>query len=461
MPAVISDEQLRRRHVRDMVSRLPGHLARLRWSEAQLREERTRRLRHLVRHAQSRSTWHENRLHGVDTSTLTEESLKDLPVMTKDDMMDNFDSIITDHRLTLDIVEEHQAHLQSSFAYLLQEFHAVPSGGSSGRRGIYVYNWDGWIEWYLSTCRYSIRHDRRQRSGRPTVVAGLPAHFITRTFSLPRTTVRDFPLTMPIHEIVAELNALQPDVLIGHPTFLHLLTFEAMAGRLHISPRKITCGSEPLLPEVRAALVETWGVRVENIWGSSEAGGIATSCDEGAHMHLSDDLLIIEPVDEQGRPVAPGEQSTRILLTNLYNTVQPLIRYEITDQVTVLDEPCPCASSHRLISDVQGRLDDNFIYDRGIIAQPGIFDSPLHCHRNVMEYQVRQTGRGADIAIRCAGFVDSDELRNTIIHSLQTLGLPDPQVTITVVSSLTRLGSGKLKRFLPLATPGHPSCAKQ
>jgi hypothetical protein len=88
---------------------------------------------------------------------------------------------------------------------------------------------------------------------------------------------------------------------------------------------------------------------------------MAMPCDL-ARTHLSDDLLLIEAIDESRRPVPPGERSAKILLTNLYNTTLPLIRYEITDEVTILDERCPCGSAFRLIGDIQGRLDDTFVY---------------------------------------------------------------------------------------------------
>ena len=93
-------------------------------------------------------------------------------------------------------------------------------------------------------------------------------------------------------------------------------------------------------------------------------------------MHLSEDLVIVEPVDEQGRPVAPGDRAAKVYLTNLFNRVLPLIRYEITDEVTILTEPCPCGSAHRCVADIQGRLDDVFVYD-GRRVHPHVFRSAL------------------------------------------------------------------------------------
>ena len=124
------------------------------------------------------------------------------------------------------------------------------------------------------------------------------------------------------------------------------------------------------------------------------------SCSAGRGIHLSDDLFVIEPVDAAGEPVPPGQRATRVLLTNLYNSVQPLIRYELTDEVTVLDGPCPCGSTLLRIDDIQGRLDDAFTYPGGPTVHPFTFRSVLGRERDVVEYQVRQTATGADV--RCA-----------------------------------------------------------
>ncbi len=79
----------------------------------------------------------------MDLTGLDEAGLRELPPMTKTDLMDNFDQIVTDERLSLDLVN---AHLQtvSTPSYLLDRYTAITSGGSSGRRGVFVYDWEAW-----------------------------------------------------------------------------------------------------------------------------------------------------------------------------------------------------------------------------------------------------------------------------------------------------------------------------
>jgi phenylacetate-coenzyme A ligase PaaK-like adenylate-forming protein len=191
-------------------------------------------------------------------------------------------------------------------------------------------------------------------------------------------------------------------------------------------------------------------VPVGNAWGTSEGGGVGIPC-EHARSHLSDDLVIVEPVDEDGRPVAPGERSAKLYLTNLFNQALPLIRYEITDEVTLLSEPCPCGSAHRCVADIHGRLDDVFVYD-GRRVHPHVFRSSLGRRAGIVEYQVRQTEDGARIAVRCGGSVDLERLGSEIADGLAALGVPRPAVEITVVPRLERDGGpAKLRRFVPLS----------
>jgi phenylacetate-CoA ligase len=173
------------------------------------------------------------------------------------------------------------------------------------------------------------------------VAADKPTHgssALTQTFSNPQATIERVPITLPIDEVVARLNAITPTTLRGYPSALDQLSYEAQAGRLRIAPLRLRCVGEPLLPEVRERLEETWNVPVHSQWVASETGTLGYSCLRGRGMHLNDDLVIVEPVDREGRPVPPGERSDKIYVTNLFNTLLPLIRFEVTDEITVMPD---------------------------------------------------------------------------------------------------------------------------
>ena len=155
------------------------------------------------------------------------------------------------------------------------------------------------------------------------------------------------------------------------------------------------------------------------------------------------------PVDLDGRPVSPGVRSDKVYVTAIANPTLPLIRLELTDQVTVLDRPCPCGSAHTLIADVQGRLEDVFTYPGGQVVHPHVFASLLRRDPPIVEYQVRQTPAGAEVRVVGAP-ADPPGIGRRVAAELAGLGLPKPAVEVQVVDQLERQATGKVRRFRPL-----------
>jgi phenylacetate-coenzyme A ligase PaaK-like adenylate-forming protein len=243
---------------------------------------------------------------------------------------------------------------------------------------------------------------------------------------------------MPLDGIVAELNLIRPNALGAYSSIAHALALEALAGRLHIEPVGVTTTAEPLLPEARDAIREAWGVDALNVYGTSEVSVVAQGCGQSPAMHLNEDAVIVEVEDG------------RILVTSLINRTLPLIRYEMTDEVTLVGEPCPCGSPFRLVADVHGRADDWFEYASGARVHPHGIRSVLTKTPDINEYQVRQTVQGVDVDVRVAGHLDTSDLARRITASLEQSGVDHPVVRVRVVDEIARVGIGKLKRFVPL-----------
>jgi phenylacetate-coenzyme A ligase PaaK-like adenylate-forming protein len=449
-------EQLRAAHMARALEMAPEFCSRLRWTPQQLAGHQRRALRELLAVAVDRSPWHRKRLKGIDLGAVDPSDLTALPVMTKAELMADWDDIVTEGRLRLADVDAHLEH--GDGGYLFDEYTAMATGGSTGQRGVIVYDRDGLATLWLSGARRLPieRHTTPAPCAGPLsigyVMAAHPSHLsgaFARTFHDPRVVSVNCPVTWSVDRIVATLNDAQPVALAGYPSALALLAREAAVGRLHIRPATVVSVGEPLLPEVRTAAEATWGRPVINAWGSTESGILGSSCPSGA-VHLSPDIGIVEVVDAEGRPVPDGVTGAKIYVTNLFNHVLPTIRYEISDEVTVLPERCPCGEASRIVGDVQGRRDDIFVYD-GRAVHPHVFRSAFTRRAAIPEYQVRQTAQGADVDVCCGGELDSAALAAELTESLRQIGLPEPRVTIRRVDRISRASeSGKLKRFVPL-----------
>lgn len=429
---------------------------RLSWSAERLAAERERRLRELLQWSFDHSDFWRERLAGHDLSAFTEADLPSLPILTKKELMANFDRVVTNPNLTLERVNDHVNHLDAD-AYLDDEYRTVVTSGTGGVRGIFVYGWSEWITYTLIATRWRTRSGEDPFAPVGTFFAYNTKHVSGALHAFSRDFAGDGPLavthlpaTLPIPEIVVGLNEARPTVLTGYPSVIHLLALEALAGRLTIEPNWVSTSGEQLTDDIKRAVRSAWGVEIYDTWGCTE-GVFACSCRPGRPMHLPDDLAIIEPVDENNDLVPYGQPAAKILLTNLYNKTQPLIRYEINDSMTLIDEPCECGSGHRRITDIQGRRDTFFEYENGTIIHSIGMQGVLLGDPNVVEVQVTQTHGGIVVSLVTQGECDTAELRNNLVKLLVRSGLSDPDVTVVKVESLERMWSGKLRQYEPLA----------
>lgn len=448
-------EELLERQRDEAFPAIVGAARRLRWSAARLAAERENRLRSLLSHAAAGSPYWSRRLSGCDLEAFTEEDLSLLPVLTKDDLIENFDEILTDRSLNWRRVSEHIDHLEED-AYLDGRYRVLSTSGSEGRRALIVYGWEEWITFVAMLSRW---HELRVGdpaasigstfSRNPRHVAGaLHAFWLESPEESARVT--HLPATLSLPEIVAGLNEARPAVLQGYPSMIQLLANEARAGRLEIAPRHVSTCGEQCTGQLREMVRATWGADLYDYWGSTE-GVYAFPCAAGPAMHLPDDFTIVEPVDNDYKPVAYGEPADRILLTNLYNKTQPLIRYEITDAMTISDEACGCGCAHRRITELRGRSGSVFFYDNGAAVHWVPMTTVLLSDPAVAEMQVTQTRRGAAVSLVTRAPCDTERLRLALTELMARSGVAEPEVTVGEVDSLQRMWSGKLKRFEPLS----------
>jgi phenylacetate-CoA ligase len=245
---------------------------RLTWPAERLAAERERLLRELLQWSFEHSDFWRERLAGHDLATFTEADLPSLPILTKKEVMANFDRVVTDPKLTLDRVNDHVNHLDDD-AYLDDQYRTVVTSGTGGVRGIFVYGWSEWITYALIATRW------RTRSGEdPYAPVGSffayntkhvsgALHAFSQDFAGDGTlAVTHLPATLPIPEIVVGLNAARPTVLTGYPSVINLLALEALAGRLTIQPDWVATSGEQLTDDIKSAVRSAWGNEIYDTW---------------------------------------------------------------------------------------------------------------------------------------------------------------------------------------------------
>jgi phenylacetate-CoA ligase len=438
-----------------ILAQLPEHLSRLQWNADRIRAHQTASLRALLRHAADNSPFHHRRLANVDPENVTLSDLPSLPVMTKAQMMESLDEVLTDRRLARDELDRALQDTAAEPRPVLGSYTALASGGTSGFRGVYAFDRDAWSYFILSVTRSLIA--RLHAAGGPPpgglriAMVGAPSAVHATGSAAAWTATGDIPVhylavpaTLPVPVIVERLNALQPPALCGYPSMLARLAEERQAGRLRIAPQMISTTSETLVPELRRLIAAGFGTPIVDVFGSSE-GLVGVTAPDDDVLVFNTDLCIVELVDAEYRPVAPGMPSAKILVTNLYNRVQPLIRYELDDRFV----RAPDAPEHgHLRAFVQGRSGKVLNYD-GINVHPIAVDDVMEKAPGVLDYQVHQTQQGIDVDVLAFVSIDTRRLGIQLTDALVAAGLRQPRVTVTVVEQLERRkDSGKIDRFL-------------
>lgn len=431
-----------------------------------LQRIRARRLAALLAHSAQHSPLYRSVIGQADTQRLP---LHDLPVMSKAALMGEFDRWVADPAVTLDAVRRFMADRQGIAQAYLDRYQVWESSGSTGEPGIFVQD-----EQALAV------YDALEITRRPVLDAGRraldPWYAAERTAFVGATTghfasistvqrlralhpwlaprVRSFSFLEPAPSLVRSLNEFAPTVLMSYPSVALMLAEECQAGRLRIPLREIWTGGEALSPAMRGIVSSAFGCPVAQSYGASEFLSLAGECRCGC-LHLNSDWAILESVDAQGRPVPDGETGTSVLLTNLANRVQPLIRYDLGDRVRIDARPCACGSPLPVI-EVQGRVDDSLAMKnaRGhpVCLLALALTTVLEDDAGVFDFQLRQLDEGAlELLLPERGPGDAALLARALDalgRHLRVQHLPKVTITGRCVTALERGRSGKIQRVM-------------
>ena len=330
----------------------------------------------------------------------------------------------------------------------------LASGGSSGERGLFVFDSPAFAEFAGTLMRPSVA--RPGAAGSPPVrgpriafvAAASPIHATASAVRMLEGGPVEFdpvPVTLELDRIVGRLNELKPTTLYGYPSILARLAHEQMAGRLRIAPSAVSTTSESLRDPLRRAIRAAFGVPIVDIYGSSEGLVGATEPDHPVHTFATDSC-IVELVDERDEPVTRSTPSASVLVTNLFNTVQPLVRYRIEDQFVRR----PDAEDHgHLRAEVEGRAPELLHYG-GLAVHPLVITSPLTRSRRCSSTRSARQSSAPTSTSSSRGPWTMPPWPARCGRVLGAAGLPDAVVRLRVVDGLAHdPATGKLRVVVP------------
>lgn len=393
-----------------------------------------------------------------------------LPPVSKEVWVGAFDETTLDPDVTYDALWRHMQDTSRVGEPWLGRYSVCRSSGVSGRKSLFVADqaamdvyWSlwltrGWLPWLGPRGVSGLA----RRGGRVASLIVTNGHYasaalIRRPSPLGRisdTRSGTLSIHKPAHRIVRALEHWRPAALVGYPTFLDQLALEQRAGRLALDLVLVVSVSEWVEPAARERIEAAFGCPLRDSYAASEFLALGFGCRE-RWLHVNADWVVLEPVDEEFRPVEPGETSHTTLVTNLANRAQPVVRHDIGDRVTVRPEPCPCGSPFPAVR-VEGRRNDVLVYRHAgrevklaplavitlMTAVPGI--------QHGTQY-VQTDPRTLSLRIAFLPGVDEGavwaEIERRLRAHLRAQGLPDVEVVRSAIPPGRDPRTGKRLRF--------------
>jgi putative adenylate-forming enzyme len=419
------------------------------WNRQQLESYQAEALVNLRQYAYEHSPFYQ-RFH----KGLMDRPLNELPVLTKAMMMENFDELVTDRNLRLEEIRAYASQAIAGQRYQ-NRYWINATSGSSGHPGFFLFDESEWVAVLASFARSQewsgVKIDLTHRQKMATVASISPWHMSSQVAATVKSWWRPslrIAASQPLSKTVEELNAWQPEVLVAYASMTGILAEEQIAQRLHISPKFVYPASEVLTLQTMKRVREAWGIEPFNQYVATEAASIAAEHQSCRRMHFLEDLVITEVVDDQYRPVPPGEFGAKLLVTTLFSRTQPLIRYELNDSVRVSTESHNCGLPFAVLESIQGRVEDSL----ALPATSGgtVLIRPLVINRimdivPVSGWQVvQQADKGLVVLLMGArdGLTDEvlvDQIRASLIRE----GASAPYIRIQHVIEIPKTAAGK------------------
>lgn len=350
-----------------------------------------------------------------------------LPVTSKKELMARFDDWVTDREVTSGNVRKFVDNPNLVGEWFMGKYTVATTSGTTGTTGIFLlddrsFAVTGVLALRMLSAWLTISDVIRiiVGGGRIAMIHATGGHFAsaiaaTRASRRLGKAIEVIPVHMSLPDMVTRLNRFRPAILAPYASMAALLASEQEAGRLQITPVLLVLSAEGLPTGEYDRITRVFSIKARNSYAATECPFLSYSCDHG-WLHVNSDWLVLEPVTADYRPVSPGEQSDTVLISNLANRVQPILRYDLGDSVVQRSDPCPCGNPMPAIR-VQGRAADvlTFPTDQGQrVSIPRLAFEIDHIPGIALFQIVQTTPTSLRVRLRVEAGVDPHRVRQNV-----------------------------------------------
>ncbi len=267
----------------------------------------------------------------------------------------------------------------------------------------------------------------------------------------------NYHILLEVGHLVERLTIDRPGYVLSHPSVILGLARHCLDHGVRLPGlRQVRTLGESPDASLRDVCREAWNVPVVDMYTCQEAGYLALQCPEHAHYHVQAENVLLEVVDDHGRPCAPGEVG-RVLVTSLNNFATPLIRYELGDFAEI-GEPCACGRGLPVLKRIMGRYRNLLTLPDGTRRWPRLgYESELQAIAPIELMQMIQTSIDQiDVRLVMARPLNEAETESLTAFIHGNLAYPF-RLRFEYVDSIRNPANGKLEQFMSLVEPGRQS----
>jgi len=251
------------------------------------------------------------------------------------------------------------------------------------------------------------------------------------------------------------IRRMRPRMLFGYPSALALLARHADERGVPMNDLGIRVAfvtGERLDPEQRETISRIFGCPVANGYGGRDAGFIAHECPSGG-MHLSAEDIIVEVIDEGGKPQPPGTAG-ELVVTHLCTGDFPFLRYRTGDIGTLSTETCACGRTLPLLSEVQGRSTDFVVAADGTLMHGLALIYVVRGQEGVSRFRIIQESIDRTRVELVPDGALGEEIKQRIIDGFRERLGEGVQVDVETVPEIPPERSGKYRYVISHAISG-------
>jgi phenylacetate-CoA ligase len=201
---------------------------------------------------------------------------------------------------------------------------------------------------------------------------------------------RTVSLLEPIEKIAQIANAECPDLLVGYGGWLDLFFKTVVACGIALHPPRMVMYMGEALPHGGRDLIEKhFRIPLMSRYNAVEAFKIGFFCEQRTGFHVHEDLCHIRIAGPNGASLPPGQQG-QVVISNLVNRATVLLNYPLGDVASLLDAPCSCGRTFRLLSELEGRVEDMLPLADGRVIHPRAVWQVFKDDRDVLQYRLTQ-----------------------------------------------------------------------